>query len=69
MAREAYDPNIQGEIFASELSPVTNLLGSLQDLFLEFQIAKGLPEFISVGRESIQVLGRGKFHGLEALLG
>ncbi len=64
MTRQTDHPHIQAEVFAAELGAQPQA-ALLQQLGLQGQVAEGMAGGAALGRQVIQILGRGQFDGFQ----
>ena len=69
VARQADDAHVMAEILAAELRADAERLRHLVDLFLHFEVAEGVARRRALGRQRVEIFGRGELHRLEVLLG
>ena len=65
---EPDDPDVVTEVLPAELGADAELLGQLEDLGLEVEVTEGVRAHRALGRERVEVLGRGVLRGLEGEL-
>ena len=68
MTRQTNDTYIVRHVFAAELCTETDLIGLLQQLFLEFDIAESTTGLVTGRRQRVVVMGRSQFDREEVLL-
>ncbi len=69
MPRQADDPDVEGEVLASELGAVAGPVRRVQDPLLHLRIPERPAAVVSLRREVIQVTGGGELHRLQAAFG
>ncbi len=65
MARQTDHPDIVGEVFPAELRAEAEVLRFLQQLLLQLHVAERLTVFVTFGRQTVVIAGRGQFDGLQ----
>ena len=65
VARQPDHPHVVAEIFAAELRADAELLGQLMDLRLELEIAERAASAEPLGRQRVEIAGRGELDGLQ----
>ena len=69
MARQADDPDVEGEIFPAELRAVAGLLRRLEELLLHLDVAERLASLVPGRGQVVEVPRGGELHRLQARLG
>ena len=69
VARQADDAHVVAEIFAAELRADAELLRQLVDLGLHREVAEGVAVLAALGRQPVEITGRGELHRLQVQLG
>src|SRR5664279_500578 len=67
--QQADDAHIKGEILAAKLRTDPTLLGGFEDAGFKLDVPEGLAQLVALGRERVEVFGRGELDGFEAGLG
>ena len=65
VARQTDHPDIVGEVFPAELRAEAEVLRFLQQLLLQLHVAERLTVFVTFGRQTVVIAGRGQFDGLQ----
>ncbi len=68
MPRQADHPRFQAEPFAAELRAQADVAGGLEELGFELDVPEGVAALAALGRQPVEVAGRGELHGLEVQL-
>ena len=68
MPRQANDALVVAEIFAAELRADAGGLRHLQHFRFHLEIAEGVAVFRTLGRQRVEIFGRGELHRLHRQL-
>ena len=69
VAGQADDAHVVAEVLAAELGADAGLLGELQHLALQLDVAEAVAEQAALGRQAVEVAGAGQLGGLHGHLG